>query len=112
MSNIRGADISGDFSLGNPLLSGQDAIAENVRTRLSCWRGDCFFAALEGLDWASWLGSANPSKGDIAYSVEKVIRKSEGVIAVDNIDIQITDDRELGILTRIKTRYGSFEVSV
>ena len=59
---VRSIDIDHDWTFGkgrNDYKSANDAIAQNVDTRLNSFIGDCFFALNAGIDWFNLLGSKN-----------------------------------------------------
>lgn len=75
---------SGDFSFGKGLsnyLTNQDAILHNVKTRLLQWKGDCFYAAAEGVDYNNLLDIG--TKNLLDSDVKRVILQSEGVIKIN-----------------------------
>jgi len=90
---IRNSTASGDFSFGKGLsdyLTDQDAIMHNIKTRLLQWKGDCFYATAEGVDYNNLLdvGTKNLLDSDI----KRVILQSEGVIKINTFESSLTAD--------------------
>ena len=55
---IRTLSESGDWTFGKGLNNYSDqvlAIAQNVKSRLLSWEGDCFWALQDGVDWRNLL---------------------------------------------------------
>ncbi len=84
---IRALDGNHDFMFGKGLSSynfNNQAIGENIQTRLMSWLNDCWFDADAGLDWPRLLGSRN-TKSLIELSVRAIILQSYGVLRVTKI---------------------------
>lgn len=48
-----------DWTFGNGIgnyLTGEAAIEQNIKTKILEWKGDCYYATLEGVDWKNRLG--------------------------------------------------------
>lgn len=59
---VRALDVNGDWEFGkgqNNYKRNNEAIAQNIQTRLNSFLGDCFFDQSAGLDWFTLLGSKN-----------------------------------------------------
>ena len=82
---IRGLDSDGDWQWGKGKQSyryGQDAIAENIQTRLLSFLRDCYFAPGDGIDWFRLLGTKNTLQ-EILLTVRAVILASYGAVRVN-----------------------------
>lgn len=91
---IRNSTSTGDFTFGKGLsdyLTKQNAILHNIKTRLLQWKGDCFYAADEGVDYNNLLdvGTKNLLDSDI----KRVILQSEGVIKINSFE-SVLDNSE------------------
>ena len=86
---IRSIDGTGDWQFGKGIQSykfGQNAIAENIQTRLLSFLGDCWFDLLAGIDWMRYLGSKGLQK-ELELRVRAMILQSYGVVRINRIDI-------------------------
>ena len=63
-------------------LTNQNAILHNVKTRLLQWKGDCFYAIDEGVDYNNLLDVGTKTLLD--SDVKRIILQSEGVIKINN----------------------------
>lgn len=91
---IRNSTDSGDFTFGkgaSDYLKNGRAIAHNIKTRLLSWKGDCFFALAEGVDYNNLLdiGTKNLLDSDI----KRIILQSEGVIKINSYSSTLDIDR-------------------
>ena len=90
---IRAIDGTGDWMFGKGLSSynfDNNAIAENVQTRLLSWLNDCWFDMGAGLDWARLLGSRN-TKAEILLSIRAIILQSYGVLRCKEITADLNE---------------------
>jgi hypothetical protein len=75
---------SGDWTFGKG-ISGyardEAAIELNIRTRLQSWKGDCFFALDDFVDWISRLDKGQ--ENNLRRELQNVILQSFGVVSVD-----------------------------
>jgi len=91
---IRALDSDGDFMFGKgkqDYYSENAAIAENIRTRLLSFVGDCFFDLDAGVDWFTLLGYPSTAE-EIQLSCRAVIANSAGVVNVN--DLSVTADKD------------------
>jgi hypothetical protein len=97
---IRGLDGNGDWRFGkgkNDYLSFNQAIMQNIATRLRSFLGDCFFAPEAGLDWFNLLGSKNQLALELA--VRSVILNTTGVTSIVNLSINLEESTRLISMT-------------
>ncbi len=81
---IRNSTASNDFSFGKGLsdyLTNENAILHNIKTRLLQWKGDCFYAEAEGVDYNNLLDVG--TKNLLDSDVKRIILQSEGVIKIN-----------------------------
>jgi hypothetical protein len=106
---IRNSTESGDFTFGKGLsdyLTKQDAILHNVKTRLLQWKGDCFYAVAEGVDYNNLLDVG--TKNLLDSDVKRVILQSEGVIKINNFESVLDNsERAYSSQATITTIFGT-----
>ncbi len=112
---IRRIDAEGDWIFGKGLsgyVFNQEAIEENLRTRILSWLGDCFFALNEGIDWNNRLDVGQ--KKEIVDELKSMILKSFGVTGVNSIDFTFNGTTRLFLVEYdIVTIYSpSFSASI
>lgn len=96
--------LGGDATFGQGrenFLSGQNAIAENIQTRLYAFLRDCFFDIQAGIDWIRFF-SVPTSSQEIQLSCRGIVLQSFGVVKVNNIFIS-TVNRKIFISLNINT---------
>lgn len=110
---FRTLDENGDWTFGNGInnfLTGSDAMAANLKTRLKVWKGECFFATENGPDWNNFLGIG--TKDFLDSDIRQTILGSDGVIRIDNYTSQLSiDSRSLSVQATILTIFGTFTLS-
>jgi hypothetical protein len=97
-----------DWSFGKGLgsyVTEEQAIEQNIKTRVLSWVGDCFFALQEGVDWRSRLDIGQQE--ELVEEVKSIILQSEGVIGVNSIDVSFSGTTRLAVVTyNIQTIYS------
>jgi hypothetical protein len=109
---VRALDINGDFSFGRGKSNykiGIDAIKQNIQTRLKSWKGDCFFALNDGVDYENFLDKN--TKVFLDNDIKRVILQSYGVIRIDSFSSEIVD-RDYTATTTVMTVYGIINTGV
>ena len=84
---IRNSTTLGDFTFGKGLsdyLTNENAILHNIKTRLLSWKGDCFYAEAEGVDYNNLLDVG--TKNLLDSDEKRIILQSEGVIKINNFE--------------------------
>ncbi len=88
-----------------------DAVVLNVITRCRSWKGECFFAPAEGVDYNNFLKRGTKELLDM--NVKRVILQSEGVLRLVAYESSLEkDDRKLTIKAVIQTIYGQANVEI
>ena len=86
---IRNLTANHDWTFGQGqqnYLTNQNAIIENVNTRLLSFINDCFFDLETAVDWFRLLGSKSTQQ-EIILSCRATILASYGVIRVNSVNI-------------------------
>lgn len=84
---IRKLKDDGDWAFGKGLSSyniGDDAIGEDIQTKLKCFFKDCWFDQEFGVDWFRLLGTKG-TLDEIKLTVRSVILRVEGVVKINEI---------------------------
>jgi hypothetical protein len=108
----RGVDGANDWLFGkgrNDYKRDIFAVAQNVKTRLQSFLGDCFFQSNAGIDWFNLLGDKNLPALELAIS--SVILNTSGVVGIVEISTTVGDNREVITQYTIDTVYGRFNSS-
>lgn len=93
------------FGLGkNNYLKGNAAVAQNIKTRLQSFLGDCFFAVNEGVDWFNFLGSKDQS--GLTLAISNVILKTQNVVGILQLSVNLTQNRAFSISYRVQTTFS------
>lgn len=90
---IRNSTAAGDFTFGKGLsdyLKDQAAILHNIKTRLLQWKGDCFYAPAEGVDYNNLLDIG--TKNLLDSDVKRIILQSEGVIKITKFESTLDNE--------------------
>lgn len=77
----------GDWTFGTG-ISGyardENAIGLNIRTRLLSWKGNCFFALNDFVDWLSRLDKGQ--EANLNQELQNVILQSFGVVGINSFE--------------------------
>lgn len=110
---VRALDGTGDWTFGkgqNNYLTNNAAVAQNIKTRLLSFLGDCFFDMGAGLDWFTYLGGKDQIAVNLAVSA--VILNTAGVTGLRQVSINLdATSRKLSISYRVQTSYSVFSSS-
>lgn len=104
---VRALDINNDWTFGkgkSDYLTDRDAIAQDIKTRLYSFLGDCFFDITAGIDWFNLLGGK--SKVDIDIAVNTVILNTNNVTGFLEISSTINNNRMITIVYSVQTVFG------
>ena len=104
---VRSIDSDGDWSFGkgrNDYLSANDAIGQNIKTRLQSFLGDCFFAMSAGIDWFNLLGSKNII--GLQLSIQATILNTTGVSRIVDFSLSLETNRRLNLQYTVETIYS------
>ena len=111
---VRAIDGTGDWLFGkgrNDYRTNQEAIAQNIKTRLSSFLGDCFFDTTAGIDWFNLLGGKDQTALNLA--INAVILNTEGVTGGLQTLVGLNEARVFTVQYKVQTVYsilsGTFE---
>lgn len=111
---IRALDDNKDWTYGkgkNDYLRDVPAISLNVETRLREWKGDCFFALTNGVDYNNFLDIG--TKDFLDRDIKRVIIQSEGVLKIKSYESEIDrETRDFSANVTILTIFGSAKVTI
>lgn len=110
---VRALDSSNDFTFGkgiNNYVKNQDAIAQNIKTRLQSFLGNCFFDLSAGVDWFNLLGGKNRVALELAVRI--VILNTSGVTNIRSVDVFYDSlSRAISMTYSVDTVYTDLVVS-
>ena len=92
MTIIRANDENNDWIYGlgaNAYKVNNDAIAQDIQTKLQEWYGDCFFNLTAGIDWYNRFSDGNSTK--LEQEINSLILKVNGVVNVNNLSVDLTN---------------------
>lgn len=104
---VRLIDSSGDWLFGkgqNDYLSANAAVAQNIKTRLLSFLGNCFFDTSAGIDWFNLLGTKNQLSINLAVSA--TILNTANVTGILQLSVNLTTTRVFTISYRVQTTYS------
>lgn len=107
MSTVRGITATNDWLFGrgkNDYKTNRDATAQNIKTRLQSFLGDCFFSLDSGLDWFNLLGAKNIDA--ITLAVRTTILNTPDVTGLFEVSVVLNRQRSLTVTYRVDTIYG------
>ncbi len=99
---------AGDWTFGKG-VSGyavdEAAIELNIKTRLLSWKGDCFFALDDFVDWLGRLDKGQ--EANLVRELKTVILQSFGVVGVNDVQAVLNrETRNAQITYNIATIFG------
>lgn len=103
MSRVRAIDAVGDWEFGkgqNDFKTKNDAVSQNIQTRLNSYLGNCFFDVTAGIDWFNLLGAKDQLALNLAVS--SIIINTEEVTG--NLQILRLLNTERNFLLEYKTQ--------
>ena len=104
---VRSIDANNDWEKGkgkSNYKTGVLACAQNIKTNLQSFLGDCFFQTDAGIDWFNHLGGKNQLQ--LKVDVSATILKTPDVILIEELNIRLDNQRKLSIQYSANTTYG------
>lgn len=105
---VRGISATGDWLFGkgrNDYKTGNEAVGQNIQTRLKSFLNDCFFATDAGIDWFNLLGNKNQIALNLAVSA--TILNTADVTGIQQISIFVDTSRVVRIQYNVQTTYST-----
>lgn len=105
---VRQLDEDGDWTFGkgkNDYLRNNNAITQNVSTRLSSFLGDCPYDLASGIDWFNALGAKDQTALNLAISA--VILNTPNVTGILQLFVFVDVVRNLTVRYRAQTTYST-----
>lgn len=109
---VRKNTSSGDWQFGRSkydYIKDDDAIAQNIKTRLQSFKNDWFLDTEANIDWLNLLGQRGTEE-EIKSEVERVVLETEGVIQINDISLSVTE-RDANIAVTVTTIFNT-EINV
>jgi len=104
---IRALDENKDWTFGKGLQNYKiqsDAINQDIETAIKEWKGDCFFANNNGVDWKNRLEKGQKKR--LESELKSLIAQREGVVKVIQVSSNLSEDRVLTITYELTTIYS------
>jgi hypothetical protein len=104
---VRALDNNHDWTFGksrNNYIKQNDAIRQNINTRLLSFLGNCFFDITAGLDWFNLCSSKNELA--LSLAISSVILNTQDVTGILQLDINLKNDRKFSVSYRVQTSYS------
>lgn len=92
------------------LLTGSDACVQNLRQRTRMRLGENQYNTSDGIDYFGAIFTPQPSYDAARISIEQNLLACPDTIAVDSLDIEISDN-EFNFTANVRTQYGSSTVT-
>lgn len=89
---IRAIDSNSDWQFGQGINSyriTQDAIMQNIRTKILEWKGDCFFNMNAGIDWINRLDKRQ--EDILNQELKSLILKCFGVVELNELSVKVVN---------------------
>lgn len=103
----RAIDSSGDWTFGkgkSDYRRNQEALKQDIKTKINEWVGDCFFNQNAGIDWQNRLAAGN-QESRLEEELTNLILKIDGVINVISLSATRVD-RKFSVNYQIETIYS------
>jgi len=106
--SVRAIDGTGDWSFGKGKSDYRikvNEVAQNIKTRLQSFIGDCFFASNAGVDWFNLLGQKNILQ--LRLNISATILNTQDVTGLIEVLTVLDEERKLTITYSVTTSYGT-----
>ena len=103
---VRALDENKDWTFGAGLQNyktDEDAISQNVKTKLNSFLGDCFFDTEEGIDWFTLWDTGRLD--DLLESIQNKILSVEGITGLNSFDYELVN-RKLKVSYDVQTVFS------
>jgi hypothetical protein len=111
--SVRAISSTGDWTFGSGrqnYIRDIDEIRQNLLTRLLMWRGDCFFAEQQGVDYLNFFDIG--TKDLLDMDIKRVILQTVGIIRLNEY-VSTLDPvtRNISISGTAETFFGTMELA-
>lgn len=103
--------VTGDWTFGqgkNNYLSSVPAIQQSIKTRLSSFLGDCFFATDSGIDWFNLLGTKQILQ--LRLAIATTILNTPNVSGIIELLVTLDAVRELTVQYTVTTNFSDINL--
>ena len=97
---IRKVDTDNDWRFGkgnSDYARDEQALEENLKTRLQSWVGDCFFALNDGIDWNARMDVGQQAA--LTEECRNLILQTEGIVGINAILIEFEPGTRAAVIT-------------
>ena len=113
-AQVRALDpVYSDWTFGqgaSNFYQNQNAVAQNIQTRLNLLLGECFFSINQGVDWLNYLSSKNQLALNLAIS--STILGTANVVGLKQISAALNPiSREYIVSYDVQTTYSTETIS-
>ncbi len=110
--SVRALDADHDWTFGkgrNDYKYYNNAVQQNIQTRVLSFLGDCFFATNKGIDWFNLLGTKDDT--NLLLAIAAQILNDEEVTGLLQLSANTSTDRVLTVSYQVQTVYSTVPVS-
>lgn len=87
----------GEWDYKTGLIDGVDAIAQQLRIRLNFQLGSWFLDTRQGIPYLTRVLIKAPDSASIKAIIRRTVLTTPGVVDVENIELNLTDERQLEV---------------
>lgn len=105
---VRALDKNNDWTFGKSLnnyISGNAAVIQNIKTRLQCFIGDCFFDIIAGVNWLTFLGGSKNQQA-LQVNISAVILNTAFVTGINQLSVNLDSNRSFSIAYQAQSVYS------
>lgn len=105
---VRALDLDGDWVFGKGTQNYRRnvwQVGQRICTHIRSWYRNCFFDMEAGIDWGNLLGYYTTSK-KIAQSVRYQIHSIEEITNINDLSLNLDENRRLSLIYSVDTIYG------
>lgn len=107
---VRAIDENGDWTFGAGLSNyrvNQEAVIQNLQTRIQSFIGNCFFDMGAGINWYGFLGSrGNNNSIQCSLAISALILNTQDVTGLQQLSFDISSKRGFAISYQVQSVYS------